>query len=67
MADPLYLSLWYSSFEEPEALTYMLSVLRRTNQTTQAGKRISRVRANGSLAGSNQNGGALWEELSGRR
>jgi len=29
MADPLYLSLWYSSFEEPEALTYMLSVLRQ--------------------------------------
>jgi hypothetical protein len=29
MADPLYLSLWFSSFDEPEALTYMLSVLRQ--------------------------------------
>jgi hypothetical protein len=29
MADPLYLSLWFPSFDEPEALTYMLSVLRQ--------------------------------------
>lgn len=29
MADPLYLSLWFASFEEPEMMAHMLSVLRQ--------------------------------------